>query len=59
MSGPAFLRLLGAYGRVKERLDGGKLFVEFAAEADCILDASHSYRVVGLKPADPDQPHGW
>lgn len=59
VSDPAFLRLLGAYGRVKEKLDGGKLFVEFAAEADCIPGANHRYRVIDLKPANPDQPPGW
>ena len=59
VSDPAFLRLLGAYGRVKEKLDGGKLFVEFAAEADCILDAGRRYRVIALKPANPEQPPQW
>ena len=59
VSDPAFLRLLGAYGRVKEKLDGGKLYVEFAAEADCILDGNHHYRVIDLRPANPDQPPDW
>lgn len=59
VSDPAFLRLLGAYGRVKEKLDGGKLLVEFAAEADCIPDDNHRYRVIDLKPANPDRPPDW
>ena len=59
VSDPAFLRLLGAYGRVKEKLDGGKLFVEFAAEADCLLDRNLRYRVINLRPANPEQPPGW
>jgi hypothetical protein len=59
VSDPAFLRLLGAYGRVKEKLDDGKLYVEFAAEADCILEGDHHYRVIDLRPADPDHPPDW
>lgn len=59
VSDPAFLRLLGAYGRVKEKLDGGKLFVEFAAEADCVLDGHRRYRVINLRPGNPDQPPVW
>jgi hypothetical protein len=58
VSDPAFLTLIGAYGRVKEKLDGGKLYVEFAAEADCILEGNH-YRVIDLRPADPDHPPDW
>ena len=59
VSNPAFLRLLGAYGRVKEKLDGGKLFVEFAVEADCRPDGHHGYRVIDLRPGNPDHPPGW
>lgn len=59
VSDPAFLRLLGAYGRVKEKLDDGRLFVEFAAEAGCVLDGRHGYRVIDLRPANPDQPPEW
>jgi hypothetical protein len=59
VSDPAFLRLLGAYGRVKEKLDDGKLYVEFAAEADCVLEENHHYRVINLRPADPDHPPDW
>jgi len=59
VSDPAFLRLLGAYGRVKEKLDGGKLYVEFAAEANCVPDDDHRYRVIDLRPVNPDQPPDW
>lgn len=59
VSDPAFLRPLGSYGRVKEKLDGGRLFVEFAAEADCVLDGNGRYRVVDLRPANPDRPPEW
>lgn len=59
VSDPAFLRLIGAYGRVKEKLDDGRLFVEFAAEADCRPNGKHGYRVINLRPANPDQPPEW
>ena len=59
VSDPAFLRLLGAYGRVKEKLDDGRLFVEFAAEAECRPDGHHGYRVIDLRPGNPDQPPEW
>lgn len=59
VSDPAFLRLLGAYGRVAETLDGGKLYVVFAAEADCLLEVNNRYRVMALKPANSDHPPDW
>jgi hypothetical protein len=59
VSDPAFLKLLGAYRRVKEKFDGGKLYVEFSAEADCVLEENHHYRVINLRPADPDHPPDW
>ena len=59
VSDPAFQRLIGAYGRVKEKLDGGRLLVEFAAEADCRPDGKHGYRAVNLRPANPDRPPEW
>ena len=59
VSDPAFLRLIGAYGRVKEKLDGGRLLVEFAAEAECRPDGKHGYRIVSLRPANPDRPPEW
>jgi hypothetical protein len=47
-------RLLGAYGRAAK----GNAFVEFAAEADCRLGSDHRYRVVDLRPRNPDVPLG-
>ena len=58
-SDPAFLRLLGAYGHVAEKLDGGKLYVQFAAEADCLLLPGNHTRVIDLRPANPEQPPDW
>ena len=56
---PAFLRLLGDYGRVTEKLDDGRLFVQFGAEADCVLLPDHHYRVIDRKPADPKHQPDW
>lgn len=56
---PAFLRLLGAYGHVAEKLDGGKLYVQFAAEADCLLLPGYHTRVIDLRPANPEHPPDW
>jgi hypothetical protein len=46
---PGFLRLLGAYGRIKEKLDDGRISVEFSAEADCVLMPGNRYRIVDLR----------
>ncbi len=46
-------KLLGAYGRVTEKLDDGKLVIEFAASAECELLPGDRARVVDLKPGKP------
>jgi hypothetical protein len=46
---PGFVRLLGAYGRIKEKLDDGRLSVEFSAEADCVVMPGNRYRIVDLR----------
>ena len=48
-SDPSFVRTLGAYGKVTDRIDDGKQLVEFSAEADCILMPGDRYRIVGLR----------
>jgi hypothetical protein len=45
----AFARRLGAYDKVKDRLDDGASMVEFAAEADCVLLPGNRYRILGLR----------
>jgi hypothetical protein len=47
-------KLLGSYGRVTEKLDGGKLAIEFDADAECELLPGDRTRVVDLKPGDSD-----
>jgi hypothetical protein len=44
-----FTRLLGAYGKLAQKLDDGRLMVEFSAEADCVLISGHRYRIVDLR----------
>jgi hypothetical protein len=51
----AFARIFGAYGKVGEKLDDGRLVIEFAAEADCVLMPGHRYRIVDLRVGKFDQ----
>ena len=39
----------GAYGKVTDKLDDGSWFVEFSAEADCILMPGDRYRILDLR----------
>jgi hypothetical protein len=48
-SDTGFARRLGRYGKVGDRLDDGRLMVEFAAEADCVLISGDRYRIVDLR----------
>jgi hypothetical protein len=48
-SDPGFVRMVGAYGRVTDKLDDGRFFVEFSAEADCVLMPDNRYRIVDLR----------
>jgi hypothetical protein len=55
-SEPGFVRMFGAYGRVIDHLEEGRLVVEFSAEADCLLLPGDRYRVVDLRPGKPGVP---
>jgi hypothetical protein len=46
---PGFVRMLGRFGKVTDKLDDGHMMVEFAAEADCVLLPGNRYRVVDLR----------
>jgi hypothetical protein len=48
-SDPGFARMMGAYGKVTDKLDDGRWFVEFSAEADCVLMPGNRYRIVDLR----------
>jgi len=44
-----FARMLGPYGRIGDDRGDGGFFVEFSAEADCVLISGHRYRIVDLR----------
>jgi hypothetical protein len=48
-SDPGFVRIVGAYGRVTDKLDDARFLVEFSAEADCVLMPDNRYRIVDLR----------
>jgi hypothetical protein len=50
-SDPGFARMLGSYGRVTDKAGDGGSFVEFSAEADCLLMPGNRYRIVDLRHA--------
>jgi hypothetical protein len=44
-----FAQRLGAYGKVTDKTDDGRIFVAFSAEADCLLLPGNRYRIVDLR----------
>jgi hypothetical protein len=44
-----FARSLGRFGKVTDKLDNGKLVVEFSADADCVILPGNRYRIVDLR----------
>jgi hypothetical protein len=52
-------KLFGAYGRVTDKLDDGKVVVEFSAEADCEVLPGDTYRVVTRRPGKPGVLEVW
>jgi len=48
-SDPGFARMMGAYGKMTDKSDEGRFFVEFSAEADCVLLPGHRYRIIDLR----------
>jgi hypothetical protein len=53
------LKLLGAYGSVAEKMDGGKLYIEFFANAECELLPGGRVRVIDLKPGKHGDADNW
>lgn len=45
----AFLRMLGKYGKLSSKENDGALFVEFSAEADCVIGPGNRYRILNIK----------
>lgn len=50
-----FTRLVGGYGKLTQKLDDGRLMVQFSAEADCVLISGHRYRIVDLRVGKFDE----
>jgi hypothetical protein len=48
-SDPGFARMMGAYGKMTDKADEGRFFVEFSAEADCVMMPGNRYRIVDLR----------
>ena len=48
-----FADRLGRYAKVSEKLDDGRLVVDFSAEADCAISGGQ-YRIVGVRPGKFD-----
>jgi hypothetical protein len=53
------LKPLGAYGSVAEKMDGGRLYIEFFANAECELLPGDRVRVVDLKPGKHGDADNW
>jgi len=53
------LKLLGAYGSVAEKMDGGRLYVEFFANAECELLPGGRVRVIDLTPGKHGDADNW
>ncbi len=48
-----FADRLGRYAKVTDKLDDGRLVVDFSAEADCALSGDR-YRIIGVRPGKFD-----
>lgn len=54
------LKLLGSYGSVAEKMAGGRLYIEFFANAECELLPGDRVRVIDLEPGKHgDADHWW
>jgi hypothetical protein len=59
VSDDKLLKLLGAYGSVAEKLDGGKTYIEFFANAECELLPGDTVRVIDLTPGKHGDADDW
>jgi hypothetical protein len=53
------LKLLGAFGSVAEKMDGGKLYIEFFASAECELLPGDRVRIIDIKPGKHGDADNW
>src|SRR5690348_7545282 len=51
--------LLGAYGRVSEKLADGRFAIDFYADAECALLPGDRSRVIDIKPGKPGDADSW
>lgn len=58
-AGDSLAKLLGAYGRVAEKLPDGKLFIEFFVNAECEIVPGNRYKVIAIAPGDPGDVETW
>jgi hypothetical protein len=58
-SDDSLAKSLGQYGRVTDKLEDGKLVVEFSAEAECEWLPGDRYRVIALRPGKSGTPDWW
>jgi hypothetical protein len=54
-----FAKMLGAYGRIRDKRDDGSFFVEFSAEADCVVLPDGRYRIVDLRVGKFGDGNNW
>ena len=53
------LKLLGKYGTLVEKMDGGKFYIQFFANAECELLGGDRTRVIDLVPGKPGDADDW
>jgi hypothetical protein len=53
------LKLLASYGSVAEKMDDGRLYIEFFANAECELLPGDRVRVIDLKPGKHGDADNW
>jgi len=53
------MKLLGKYGTLVEKMDGGRLYIQFFANAECELLPGNRTRVIDLTPGKPGDADDW
>jgi hypothetical protein len=53
------LKLLGKYGTLAEKMEGGKLTIQFFANAECELRGGDRVRIIALTPGKPGDADTW
>jgi hypothetical protein len=53
------IKLLGKFGTLVEKMDGGRFYIQFFANAECELLPGDRTRVIDLTPGKPGDADGW